>query len=74
MMETGRLRRMRLKSKRRSTAKRHKASPRSMADDDNIEEVESPNSLLLSSLRYWEVKRDLIEERIAALRSLTAPS
>ena len=45
-----------------------------MADDDNTEQVESPNSLLLSSLRYWEVQRDLIEERIAALRSLTAPS
>ena len=34
---------------------------------------ESAHSLLLSSLRFWEVERDLIEERIAALRSLTVP-
>ena len=37
-------------------------------------QFKSTHSLLLSSLRYWEVERDLIEERIAALRSLTVPS
>ena len=31
-------------------------------------ETEETDKLLLSSLRYWEVTRDLIEERIAALR------
>jgi hypothetical protein len=29
-------------------------------------EGEEIDSLLLSSLRFWEVERDLIEERIAA--------
>ena len=31
--------------------------------------VEPTPSLLLSSLRYWEVDRDLIEERLAAIVS-----
>jgi hypothetical protein len=38
-----------------------------MPNDDEITEVEPAHSLLLSSLRYWEVERDLIEERVAAL-------
>jgi hypothetical protein len=45
-----------------------------MPHDDATTQFESTHSLLLSSLRYWEVERDLIEERIAALRSLTVPS
>jgi hypothetical protein len=45
-----------------------------MLDNDDTSQFESTHSLLLSSLRYWEVERDLIEERIAALRSLTVPS
>jgi hypothetical protein len=40
--------------------------PRSPDDDESIP-VEPINSLLLSSLRCWEVERDLIEERIAAV-------
>jgi hypothetical protein len=28
---------------------------------------ERPSSLLFSSLRYWEVERDLIEERLERL-------
>ena len=38
-----------------------------LADDDESIPVEPTHSLLLSSLRYWEVERDLIEERIAAI-------
>jgi len=38
-----------------------------MADDEDIAEFEPVNSLLLSSLRFWEVERDLIEERVAAI-------
>jgi len=45
-----------------------------MLHDDATTQVESTRSLLLSSLKYWEVERDLIEERIAALKSLTVPS
>jgi len=35
---------------------------------------EETDRLLLSALRYWEVQRDLIEERIPAIRSVSAPS
>jgi hypothetical protein len=35
---------------------------------------ESADKLLLSALNYWEVKRDLIEERLATIRSATATS
>jgi hypothetical protein len=31
-----------------------------------------PDRLLLSALKYWEVERDLIEERLTAMRSATA--
>jgi hypothetical protein len=30
--------------------------------------------LLLSALKYWEVERDLIEERLATMRSAAAAS
>jgi hypothetical protein len=33
-----------------------------------------PDKLLLSALKYWEVERDLIEERLATMRSATAAS
>lgn len=34
-------------------------------DDDEFAQAEEIDRLLLSSLRYWEVERDLIEERVA---------
>jgi len=34
-----------------------------MPDDNGSAEVEGIDKLLLSALRYWEVKRDLIDER-----------
>jgi hypothetical protein len=33
---------------------------------DGAAQAEETDRLLLSSLRYWEVERDLIEERLAA--------
>jgi len=33
---------------------------------------DQPDKLLLSALNYWEVERDLIEERLANIRSVTA--
>ena len=33
-----------------------------------------PDRLLLSALKYWEVERDLIEERLTAMRSAAAAS
>jgi hypothetical protein len=41
------------------------ALPEPLSRDD-------PDRLLLSALKYWEVERDLIEERLAAMRSATA--
>jgi hypothetical protein len=37
-------------------------------DDDESPDVKATHSLLFSSLRYWEVERDLIEERTAGIR------
>ena len=65
-MGAGRRRRMHLRSKR-GPGKRHKASRRAMKGDDETLQFEPAHSLLLSSLRYWEVKRDLIEERVATI-------
>jgi ribosomal protein L32 len=69
-MRAGRLRRLRLrtsKSKRRMQKSSSKALQRIMTKDDETSQLEPAHSLLLSSLRYWEVERDLIEERVAAL-------
>jgi hypothetical protein len=38
-----------------------------MTDEDETLTVEVTDNLLLSSLRYWEVERDLIEERIGSI-------
>jgi len=38
-----------------------------MFDDDEPDQAEGIDRLLLSSLRYWEVERDLIEERMTAI-------
>jgi hypothetical protein len=67
-MRAGRPRRMRLKSKRgrQRTCKHYKRLQSATTDDDNITEFEPTHSLLLSSLKFWEVERDLIEERVAA--------
>jgi hypothetical protein len=32
---------------------------------------EQTDRLVLSALKYWEIRRDLIEERLAAIRKLT---
>jgi hypothetical protein len=39
-----------------------------MTDDDEPPQFEPTHSLLFSSLKYWEVERDLIEERTAGIR------
>jgi len=33
--------------------------------------ADPPDKLLLSALKYWEVERDLIEERLSTMRSAT---
>ncbi len=64
------------KSMRRQqkTSKRFGASQPERIEYDESAEFEETDQLLLSALRYWEVQHDLIEERIAAIRSVSAPS
>jgi hypothetical protein len=44
-----------------------------MATNESVG-CDPPDRLLFSALNYWEVERDLIEERLAAMRSATAAS
>jgi hypothetical protein len=58
-----------LKFKRRSR-KLTKCSGTSQSetmDGHEATDAEKTDRLLLSSLRFWEVERDLIEERVAAM-------
>jgi hypothetical protein len=43
------------------------ASQPGTRDDNESAQVEPTDRLLLSSLRFWEVERDLIEERMSAM-------
>ena len=53
---------------RRSSAKLSgKLRPLMIANEETTDVDRTP-SLLLSSLRYWEVERDLIDERLDAIR------
>ena len=64
------------KSRRRweKTSKRFGASQPERIEYDESAEFEQTDRLLLSALRYWEVQHDLIEERVAAIRSVSVPS
>lgn len=48
-------------------SKNMRASPPDMMDDDESVPSAEIDRLVLSSLRFWEVERDLIEERMAAI-------
>ena len=63
------------KSRRRGqkTSKRLGASQPERIEYDESAELEETDRLLLSALRYWEVQHDLIEERIAVIRSVPVP-
>jgi len=71
-MEAGRARHGQVK---RSKSKQRRLRPnksfnvltRKTTDKDETNQVETTHSLLLASLRFWEIERDLIEERIAAI-------
>jgi hypothetical protein len=56
------------KSERKSqpSSKRSEGWRPRIMNGDEPAEAEETDRLLLSSLRYWEVERDLIEERLAA--------
>jgi hypothetical protein len=49
------------------TSKSYKALQHAITNDNETIPLETTHSLLLSSLKYWEVERDLIEERVAAV-------
>jgi len=60
--------------KQQKTSKRFGASQSERIEYDESAEFEETDRLLLSALNYWEVQRDLIEERIPAIRSASDPS
>jgi len=76
-MVTGAARRRRGRWRRaKSRRKLEKATKDLERDTSAIDESllnDQPDRLLLSALRYWEVERDLIEERLAT-RSAAAAS
>jgi hypothetical protein len=62
-----RWRTLKFKRKPKKLSKHMRASPPDMMDDDESVQTEEIDRLVLSSLRFWEVERDLIEERMAAM-------
>jgi len=76
-MVTGAARRRRGRWRRaKSTRKLERATEDAGDDTSTLDEphhIDQPDRLLLSALKYWEVERDLIEERLAT-RSATAAS
>ena len=69
----GRGRWRRAKSRRKLERVAKNQGRNRMADNESVG-CDPPDRLLLSALRYWEVERDLIEERLTAMRSATAAS
>ena len=70
--QRGRGRWKRAKS-RRKLEKVAKNQERNMMAANGSVGCDPPDKLLLSALKYWEVERDLIEERLA-MRSAAAAS
>ena len=62
-------------SKRRlqTSRRRQRALWRETGDADESAQDEEIDRLLLSSLRYWELEHDLIEERVEQIGSRTGP-
>ena len=57
---------------RRKLQKAAREPGQKTVDDCQPTNGDQPDRLLLSALEYWEVERDLIEERLATMRSATA--
>jgi hypothetical protein len=60
-----RWRKLKFKRRPRKLSKPSETSRPQTMDDDEFAQAEEIDRLLLSSLRFWEVERDLIEERVA---------
>ena len=69
--QRGRWRRAKSKRKLQKAAK--DSGRKALAPDEALHH-DQPDRLLLSALQYWEVERDLIEERLDTLGSATAAS
>jgi hypothetical protein len=61
-----RWRTLKFKRRPRKLSKPAEISPETI-DENESGDAEEIDRLLLSSLKYWEVERDLIEERVAAI-------
>ena len=71
--QRGRGRWKRAKSRRKLERVAKDQARNTMAANGSVG-CDPPDKLLLSALKYWEVERDLIEERMATMRSATAAS
>jgi len=60
----------RAKSKRKFEKFAKNSGQKTLAPEEAVRR-DQPDRLLLSALNYWEVERELIEERLAAIRSAT---
>ena len=63
----------RAKSRRKLQSASKDPGQKTLQPDEYLNNDEA-DRLLLSALNYWEVRRDLIEERLSAIRSATAAS
>ena len=77
-MVTGAARRRRgkwrqAKSRRKLQRAAKDSGPNTLDPDESLGR-DQQDRLLLSALKYWEVERDLIEERLATRRSAPAAS
>jgi hypothetical protein len=63
----------RAKSRRKLQRAAKDPGPKTLEPDEAVR-CDEPDRLLLSALKYWEVERDLIEERLDATRSAPAAS
>lgn len=57
---------------RRKLQKAAKDSGKKTTSPNDVLHRDQPDRLLLSALKYWEVERDLIEERMSSFTSATA--
>jgi hypothetical protein len=72
-MVTGAGRRRRAKSRRKVQRAAKDSGPNTLDPDESLG-CDQQDRLLLSALKYWEVERNLIEERLATRRSAPAVS
>ena len=63
----------RTKSRRKLERAAKNQGEKTLERDESLQDDQA-DRLLLSALKYWEVERDLIEERLDTMRSATAAS